>query len=213
MLTDRILPKRIVPVAVIETVKDAVPLANALVAAGLDIIEVTLRTPVALDCIREIRRGVPQMLVGAGTILQVEQVDAALKAGAGFGVSPGLNEAVVQAAQRAGLPFIPGVMTPTEVERALALGCRLLKFFPADLAGSVNMLNAWRGPYGHTGVKFIPLGGINRSNAAQYLALPNVAAVGGSWIVDRKHIAAQDWEAIRSLAAEALAIAKPAAQA
>src|ERR1043166_8388478 len=116
MLTDRILPKRIVPVAVIETVKDAVPLANALVAAGPDIIEVTLRTTVALDCIREIRRGVPQMLVGAGTILQVEQVDAALKAGAEFGISPGLNEAVVQAAQRGGLPFIPGVMTPRSEE-------------------------------------------------------------------------------------------------
>src|ERR1041384_2541734 len=213
MLTDRILPKRIVPVAVIETVNDAVPLASALAAAGLDIIEVTLRTPAALDCIREIRRGVPQMLVGAGTILQVEQVDAALKAGAEFGVSPGLNEAVVQVARRSGLPFIPGVMTPTEVERALALGCRLLKFFPADVAGGVNMLKAWLGTYAHTGVKFIPLGGINRSNAAQYLALPNVAAIGGSWLVDRMHIAAQDWAAIRSLAAEALAIAKPAAQA
>ena len=209
MLTDRILQKRIVPVAVIETVKDAVPLASALAAGGLDIIEVTLRTPAALDCIREIRRSVPQMLVGAGTILQVEQVDAAVKAGAEFGVSPGLNDAVVQAAQRADLPFIPGVMTPTEVERALALGCRLLKFFPADLAGGVNMLNAWRGPYAHTGVRFIPLGGVNASNAAQYLALPNVAAVGGSWIVDKRLIAAHDWEAIRALAVEAMRIAKP----
>jgi len=198
-----------VPIAVIDSVGHAVPLANALASAGLDIIEVTLRTQSALDCIREIRRGVPQMLVGAGTILEVEQVHAAMEAGAEFGVSPGLNDVVVQAAQRAGLPFIPGVMTPTEVERALALGSRLLKFFPADVAGGMNMLKAWNGPYAHTGVKFIPLGGINAANAPQYLALPNVAAVGGSWIADRKLIAAGDWKTIRSLAADALAVAKP----
>src|ERR1041384_1354075 len=149
MLTDGMFPKRIVPVAVIETVADAVPLASALVAGGLGVFEVTLRSAAALDCIREIRRDVPQILVGAGTILQFEQVDAALKAGAQFGVSPGLNDSIVQAAQRAGLPFIPGVMTPTEVERALALGCRLLKFFPADVAGGVNMLKAWLGTYAH----------------------------------------------------------------
>ncbi len=199
--------RRVIPIAVIEKAEHAAPLAHALASAGLDIIEVTLRTSVALDCIREIRRAVPEMLVGAGTILQVEQVDEAVKAGAGFGVSPGLNETVVQAARRAGLPFIPGVMTPTEVERALTLGCRLLKFFPADVAGGVSMLKAWNGPYALTGVKFIPLGGVNASNAAQYLALPNVAAVGGSWIVDRQLVAARDWQAIRSLATEALKIA------
>ena len=197
------------PVAVIEKTEHALPLANALVAGGLDIIEVTLRTPSALDCIREIRRNVPQMFVGAGTILEVEQVRAALDAGAAFGVSPGLNETVVQSAQRAGLPFIPGVMTPSDVERALTLGCRLLKFFPADVAGGVHMLKAWQGPYGHTGVKFIPLGGINSGNAAQYLALPNVAAVGGSWIADRKLLAAGDWTTTTALAAEAVAISKP----
>src|SRR5437870_4197877 len=202
MLTDRMFSKRIVPVAAIDALENAVPLARALLAGGLDVIEITLRTPAALDCIREIRRAVPEMLVGAGTILRVEQVEAAVKAGAQFGVSPGLNDAIVLAAQRAGLPFIPGVMTPSEVERALSLGCRLLKFFPANLAGGVDMLNAWRGPYAHTGVSFIPLGGVNASNAAQYLALPNVAAVGGSWIVDKKLIAAHDWESIRSLATQ-----------
>jgi 2-dehydro-3-deoxyphosphogluconate aldolase/(4S)-4-hydroxy-2-oxoglutarate aldolase len=127
-------------------------------------------------------------------------------AGGRFGVAPGLNEAVVRKAQECWLPFIPGVMTPSEVERALALGCKLLKFFPADAAGGLKMLKAIAAPYAHTGVKFIPLGGLNATNAAEYLALPGVAAVGGSWIVERKLIKEKNWAAISRLVREALTL-------
>src|SRR5262245_1813833 len=136
----RLVEKRIVPVAVIESLEDAVPLARALADGGLPMIEVTLRTPCALYCIREIRRACPELLVGAGTIISVEQVKEAVEAGAEFGVSPGLNDEVVRAAKEASLLFIPGVMTPSELERAFELSCRLQKFFPADAAGGVKMV-------------------------------------------------------------------------
>jgi 2-dehydro-3-deoxyphosphogluconate aldolase/(4S)-4-hydroxy-2-oxoglutarate aldolase len=204
---NRILQKRIVPVAVIDHADDAEPLAEALQKGGLDLIEVTFRTPAAEESIRRIRRAFPSMLVGAGTILEVDQLRRARDAGAQFGVAPGLNENVVAAARDAGLPFVPGVMTPSEVESALALGCKLQKFFPAEVAGGLNMLKALAGPYGHTGVKFIPLGGVNVKTAPAYLALPMVAAVGGSWIAERKLIADRQWAAITALASEAVAMA------
>ncbi len=204
---NRILQKRVVPVAVIDNADDAEPLAEALQKGGLDIIEVTFRTPAAEESIRRIRRAFPAMLVGAGTILEVNQLRRAVDAGAQFGVAPGLNETVVAAARDAGLPFVPGVMTPSEVEAALALGCKLQKLFPAEIAGGVNLLKALAGPYGHTGVKFIPLGGISIKTAPAYLALPVVAAVGGSWIAERKLIAERQWAAITALASEAIAMA------
>ncbi|HYG34148.1 MAG TPA: bifunctional 4-hydroxy-2-oxoglutarate aldolase/2-dehydro-3-deoxy-phosphogluconate aldolase, partial [Clostridia bacterium] len=157
----QLIQNRIVPVAVIDSVADAVPLARTLAQAGLPLIEVTLRTACALDCIRAIRQECPDVLVGAGTILNPTQVKAALAAGAQFGVSPGMNADVVQAAIDQQLFFIPGVMTPSEVETALQLGCRLLKFFPADAAGGVKMLKALAGPYEPAGIRFIPLGGIS----------------------------------------------------
>jgi 2-dehydro-3-deoxyphosphogluconate aldolase / (4S)-4-hydroxy-2-oxoglutarate aldolase len=209
---NRIFEKRVVPVAVIDRVEDAEPLAEALQKGGLDIVEVTFRTPAAEESIRRIRRAYPAMLVGAGTVLDSEQVKRAVDAGAQFGVAPGLNETVVNVARQAGLPFVPGVMTPSEVEAALALGCKLQKLFPAETAGGLSMLKALAGPYGHTGVKFIPLGGVSVATAPAYLALPIVAAIGGSWIADRKLIADQKWSTITSLAAEAVALAaKPAA--
>lgn len=205
-MTTRIIQKRIIPIAVIDHTADALHIAEALLAGGLDVIEVTLRTPEAETCIRRIRKAFPDMLVGAGTILEVNQVQRCVEAGAQFGVSPGLNEAVVQKALAAGLPFIPGVMTPSEIDRALQLGCKLLKFFPAEAAGGIKMLQALAGPYKHTGVKFIPLGGVHAGNAGAYAALPIVAAIGGSWLVERKLIEKQDWAQMTKLVKEALAL-------
>jgi len=199
--------KRMVPVAVIDSVADALPLARALAQGGLPVIAVTLRTPCALDCIRAIRQGCPNVLVGAGTILHPEQVKAAIEAGARFGVSPGLNPEVVRAAIGQQWFFIPGVMTPSDVETGLGLGCRLLKFFPAELAGGVKMLKALAGPYESAGVRFLPLGGVSAANMTEYLALPVVAAVGGSWLCERKLVREKKWAEISALAAEAVAMA------
>ncbi|MEX2382107.1 MAG: bifunctional 4-hydroxy-2-oxoglutarate aldolase/2-dehydro-3-deoxy-phosphogluconate aldolase [Opitutales bacterium] len=202
----RIVQARLVPVAVIDRVEDAVRLAETLISNGVDILEVTFRTPVAPESIRAVLKAFPDMLVGAGTLLDVYQVDQAVEAGAKFGVAPGVNRSVVQKAQVVDLTFVPGVMTPSDVEKALSLGCQLLKFFPAETAGGIKMLKAISAPYAHTGVKFIPLGGVNASNAADYLALPIVAAIGGSWFVDQKLIAAGDWDRIGELTREAVAL-------
>jgi len=202
-----IIAKRVVPVAVIERVADAVPLAGALREGGINAIEVTLRTEAAFDAVEAIRAAFPDMAVGVGTVLEPAQVERARRVGAAFGVAPGLNEDVVRAARAAELPFIPGVLTPSEVERALFFGLRLLKFFPAEAAGGVKMLEALAGPYAHTGVKFIPLGGIHLANLSAYLALPVVAAVGGTWFVNKKQIAAGDWGGIARQTREAVAAA------
>jgi 2-dehydro-3-deoxyphosphogluconate aldolase/(4S)-4-hydroxy-2-oxoglutarate aldolase len=206
-----ILQRRIVPVIVIDKAEDAVPLAEALFVSGLDVMEITLRTPAAAAAIRNVREAFPTMFVGAGTILDERQLRSAVDAGAQFGVAPGLNEAIVSKALALKLLFVPGVMTPSDVERGLALGCKLQKFFPAEAAGGVKMLQAFAGPFGPTGVKFIPLGGINAANARDYLALPIVAAIGGSWMVDRKLIAEKNWKTIRELTSEAVRIATPLA--
>jgi len=203
---NRVFEKRVVPVAVIDDAALAPAFAEALLKGGLDIVEVTFRTPAAEESIRRIRKVFPSMLVGAGTILDGGQLRRAADAGAQFGVAPGLNESVVGLARELALPFIPGVMTPSEVEHGLALGCKLQKFFPADVAGGVKMLKALAGPYAHTGLRFIPLGGVNPGNAAEYLGLPVVAAVGGSWLAERKLIAQKNWSTITALATEALAI-------
>ena len=203
----QILDKRVVPVAVIDKAEDAVLVAEALQAGGLDIIEVTFRTAAAGDAIKQIAAKFPQMLVGAGTILTGDQVRKAIDCGAKFGVSPGLNEKVVAQANSLKLPFVPGVMTPSEVERAMDLGCKLLKFFPAENAGGVKMLKALAGPYGHTGVKFIPLGGVTAMNAAEYLALPIVGAIGGSWLIEKSVVAERNWQEITRRTAAILQLA------
>lgn len=208
----QITQTRLVPVAVIDNPDAAAPLAEVLRESGVNIIEVTLRTPTAIESIREIVKAFPDMLVGAGTVLDIHQMEEARAAGAKFGVSPGLNETVVSAAFEREFPFVPGVMTPSEVERALALGCQMLKFFPAETAGGIRMLKALAGPYSHTGVRFIPLGGINLENAGAYLREPLVAAVGGSWFVDRKLIQAKDWKTIRQLTTEAVKLAAASAE-
>ncbi|MEI8315539.1 MAG: bifunctional 4-hydroxy-2-oxoglutarate aldolase/2-dehydro-3-deoxy-phosphogluconate aldolase [Verrucomicrobiota bacterium] len=205
---NQIIQNRVVPVAVIDKLEDAVPLATALLAGGLDVIEVTFRTAAAPDAIRAIAQAHPGMLVGAGTLLEVSQVKQARAAGAKFGVAPGLNATIVKASLDAGLPFVPGVATASDVEHGLELGCKIQKLFPADVLGGVKLLRAFAGPYGHTGVKFIPLGGINAGNMAEYLALPIVAAIGGSWIIDKKLIAEKKWSEITALTKAALAIAQ-----
>lgn len=209
-MIDRILAKRIVPVIVLDDPASAEPLAEALLAGGLDIMEITFRTSAAEESIRRISARFPEILVGAGTLLEIEQVKRAKGAGARFGLAPGLNPKTVEAARVEGLQFSPGVMTPSEVEQAMALGCKLLKFFPAETAGGVGMLKNLAGPYGHTGVKFIPTGGITATNLASYLKLPVVAAIGGSWFVDKALIAAGDWKEITRLTKEALAAAAEA---
>jgi 2-dehydro-3-deoxyphosphogluconate aldolase/(4S)-4-hydroxy-2-oxoglutarate aldolase len=204
-LEARLVEKRIIPVAVIESLEDAVPLARALADGGIPLIEVTLRTPCAYDCIAEIREECPDILVGAGTVLNRAHVLAVIEAGAQFGVSPGISEDVVFAARERGLFFIPGVMTPSEVELAVALECRLQKFFPAEAAGGVKMLKALAGPYEHTGARFVPLGGISADTMSDYLALPMVAAVGGSWLCEKSLIREKRWPEITALARAALA--------
>ena len=206
-MIDRILAKRIIPVVVLESAESAEPLAAALLAGGLDIMEITFRTAAAEEAIRRIATRYPEILLGAGTLLETEQVVRAKAAGAVFGLAPGLNPQIVAAAHAVGLQFSPGVMTPSEVEQALTLGCRLLKFFSAEAAGGVNLLQALAGPYAHTGVKFVPTGGVSAANLTAYLKLPVVAAIGGSWMVDKQLVNGGRWADITRLTREALAAA------
>jgi len=209
-MIDRILSKRIVPVVVLDDAENAEPLAEALLSAGLDIIEVTFRTEAAEESIRRIAQRFPEVLLGAGTLLDVEQVKRARDAGAVFGLAPGLNPDIISTSREVGLEFSPGVMTPSEVEQALSLNCKLLKFFPAEAAGGVKMLKSLAGPYAHTGVKFTPTGGITANNLQDYLKLPVVAAIGGSWMVSPSLIKAKNWAEITRLTREALDLAAQA---
>ncbi len=206
-MLERIERGRIVPIVVLDDVDAAAPLAEALLAGGLDVMEITLRTGAALAAIRRIATAYPEMLLGAGTLLDPSQVEQARDAGAVFGLAPGLNPRVVQAAANCGMLFAPGVMTPSEVEQAWAIGCKLLKFFPAEPAGGVAMLKALAGPYAHLGLRFIPTGGIHTGNLADYLKVPLVAAIGGSWMVDKALVAAGRWDEITRLTRVAVAAA------
>ena len=206
MNTESILKQRLICVAVIEKPDDAVPLAEALLAGGLNVIEVTFRTTGAADAVSRIRKSLPGALVGAGTLLSSDQVKQAADAGAQFGVSPGLSEAISNAAHENQLPLFPGVITPSEVMHALQLGWKHLKFFPAEAAGGVAMLKALAGPFGHTGVKFVPTGGITAATLPNYLAVPQVAAIGGSWMAERKLVAEKAWAKITALTAEAMKV-------
>jgi 2-dehydro-3-deoxyphosphogluconate aldolase/(4S)-4-hydroxy-2-oxoglutarate aldolase len=188
----------VIPVIVVERLEDAVPLARALVAGGVRVLELTLRTPVALQAIEAIANEVEGAIIGVGTITRPEDFDAALKAGALFGVSPGLTPALVAAAKGSALPLLPGVMTPSDVIAARAAGFTELKLFPAQQAGGIGMLKAMAGPF--PDVSFCPTGGIAATTAADFLALPNVACVGGSWLTPQDAIAAGDWQRITDLA-------------
>jgi 2-dehydro-3-deoxyphosphogluconate aldolase / (4S)-4-hydroxy-2-oxoglutarate aldolase len=194
----------VIPVIVLQRVADAVPLARALVAGGVKVLEITLRTPVALDCMRAIAQAVPEAIVGAGTIRSVADARAALDAGCLFGVSPGYTRDIGLACQDIGLPLLPGVATASEVMAANTDGYGFLKFFPATAAGGIPMLKALAGPFAD--VVFCPTGGITPETAPQFLALPNVRVCGGSWLTPQDAVDAQDWARITALAKAASAL-------
>lgn len=194
----------VVPVIVLDDALHAVSLARACVAGGVTVLEVTLRTPAGLDSIRRIAAEVPDAVVGAGTVVSVADVERVARAGARFVVCPGFDLSVVSAARDRGLPILPGVMTPSEAMAALAENLTVLKFFPAAAAGGIPMLQALAGPF--PSLRFCPTGGIDARNAADYLALPNVVAVGGSWLTPASAIAREDWAAITTLARAAAAL-------
>ena len=196
----------VIPVIVLHDVKHAVGLARALVAGGIRMLEVTLRTPEALACIEAIAREVPEAVAGVGTVRSAAEVQACIRAGARFAVSPGYTHAVGQACRDAGLPLLPGVATGSEIMAAQEDGYKELKFFPAMQAGGPAMLKAWGGPF--TDVKFCPTGGVTLANAAEFLALPNVACVGGSWLTPADAVAQGDWARITTLAREASALTR-----
>jgi len=193
----------VIPVIVIDDASHAVPMAQALVKGGIRVLEVTLRTPSALDSIRRIRREVKDAIVGAGTVLTPEQFTAVADAGAQFVVSPGLTPALAEAAKATALPLLPGAVTPSEIMLAMQLGFHHLKFFPAQQSGGVAMLKALSGPFGT--IRFCPTGGITLETAADYLALDNVACIGGSWLTPKALMEKQDWAGIQKLAEQAIA--------
>jgi 2-dehydro-3-deoxyphosphogluconate aldolase / (4S)-4-hydroxy-2-oxoglutarate aldolase len=191
----------VIPVIVLTDVAHAVPLARALVAGGIRMLEVTLRTPVALQCIERIAKEVPEAVVGAGTVRSPKDAQAAAAAGARFAVSPGFTPTVGSACKDAGLALLPGVATGSEIMMAQEAGYTQLKFFPAMQAGGPAMLKAWSGPF--FDVQFCPTGGVNEANAKEFLALPNVVCVGGSWLTPADALASGDWERVTALAAAA----------
>ncbi|MER8047141.1 bifunctional 4-hydroxy-2-oxoglutarate aldolase/2-dehydro-3-deoxy-phosphogluconate aldolase [Streptomyces sp. NPDC094032] len=195
----------VVPVVVIEDAADAVPLARALVAGGLPLIEVTLRTPAALDAIRAVAAEVPEAVVGAGTVVSPANVADAVGAGARFLVSPGWTDALLEAMRGSGVPFLPGVSTTSEVVALLERGVPDMKFFPAEAAGGVPYLKSLAGPLPQA--RFCPTGGISRASAPGYLALPNVACVGGTWMLPPDALASRDWGRVEALAREASGLA------
>lgn len=203
-LLQRLVDVPVIPVLEFGSVDEALGVSEALVAGGLPVLEITLRTPVALEAIRAVAAALPQACVGAGTVLSTEQLHAVRDAGAQFAVSPGLTPALAAGAQVAGVSLLPGVATASEAMAALEAGFTFLKFFPAEAAGGVPMLKSLYGPLSQ--LRFCPTGGIDAARAPSYLALPNVVCVGGSWVVPKDAVASQDWGRIRKLAEEASAL-------
>ncbi len=205
-MTDEMIKKvdeaGVVAVLVIDELENAVPLAKALIAGGVTAIELTLRTPIAFEAAKLIKAEVPEMTLGFGTVLTVAQVDACVAAGADFAVAPGCNPKVVKAAIDKGLNFAPGITTPSEIEIAVELGCRVLKLFPAETSGGMKNLENMVAPYKYLGLTFIPLGGLNINNAATYLESPLITAIGGSWIAKQNLIQDKNWEQITKNAQE-----------
>ncbi|MEN5072741.1 bifunctional 4-hydroxy-2-oxoglutarate aldolase/2-dehydro-3-deoxy-phosphogluconate aldolase [Isoptericola cucumis] len=196
---------RLVPVVVVDGADQGARLADALVAGGLPVAEITLRTAGGVDAIRAVARTQPDVVVGAGTVTTADQVDAVADAGARYVVSPGLSEAVVRRAQHHGLPVLPGVATPTEIMAALDLGLDVVKLFPASVVGGPAAIKAFSAPF--PGLRFVPTGGVGAANLGDYLGLAPVLAVGGSWMVDKKLVDAGDWAEVTRRTAEAVALA------
>ena len=207
-MVDTLKKAGVVPVIVLDDEAQAVPLARALVKGGLPVIEVTFRTKAAPGAIAKIKAEVPEAIVGAGTLITKEMVAEAKAAGAAFGVAPGFDPVVFAAAREAGLPMVPGIATASELSQALTAGAKLVKFFPAEAAGGVKMIKNLLGAFRFTGVAFMPTGGINLANLPDYLAVPEVVACGGTWIVPKAALAANDWTAIEKLAADAAALVR-----
>ncbi len=198
----------VIPVIAIDSADSALPLADALLEGGLPVAEITFRTAAAAEVITKIAKERPAMILGAGTVLTAENLGRACDAGAKFGVAPGLNPDVVAEAAHQGLPFMPGVITPSEVEQALSLGLKLLKFFPAEAFGGLKVIKALAAPYGHAGVQFMPTGGVSTANLKDYLAEKVVACVGGTWIASREAIAEKKWKQITENCKAALEIVR-----
>lgn len=199
-ITDRFRKTGVIAVLVIDDVASAVPLAKLLVNAGIDIMELTLRTPSAFDALGRIVKEVPEMLAGVGTVLSPAQVRQAQDAGASFIVTPGTNRKVIEEALKVDMPIGPGVATPSDIETALEYGCRIMKFFPAEPQGGLPYLRAMNAPYAHLGIEYIPLGGVSETNCGGYIKERSIIAVGGSWIAPRDSIRACDWAGIRTRA-------------
>ena len=198
----------IIPVIVIDDIEKAVPLARALVKGGLPVLEVTFRTACAAEAIAKIKAEVPGAILIAGTVLKMDQLVAAKAAGAEACVAPGFDPEIVNAANRLGIPFCPGIATASEMSQALALGCNMVKFFPAESAGGVKYIKDLLGAFRWTGVKIMPTGGVKLSNVSDYLAVPEIVCCGGTWIAPKDAVQAGDWAKIEQLAADAAALVK-----
>ena len=204
--SDKVYETGIVPVVVLNRVEDAVPLAGALLRGGIDFMEITFRTECAAECISVISREVPDMTVGAGTVLNVEQAKLAVEKCAKFIVSPGLDEETVKWALGNNIPVVPGAVTPTEIMKAVSLGLKVVKFFPADVYGGIKAIKALSAPFGQ--VRFLPTGGVSEANLKDFITNSAVAAVGGSWVCKKDDIMNHDWDKITELSANAVRIIK-----
>jgi 2-dehydro-3-deoxyphosphogluconate aldolase/(4S)-4-hydroxy-2-oxoglutarate aldolase len=197
----------VIPVIVLDNADHAVPTAHALLEGGIRIIEITFRTDAAAESIRRIAQELPEMWVGAGTVVTPDQAKSAIDSGSQFGLAPGCDGETLEIFDQASIPFIPGIMTPSDIQKAVSLGCTRMKFFPAGAAGGPKMLKSMSAPYLNLGVSFCPTGGVSEENMREYLDLPQVFAVGGSWIATKDLIQQEDWSAITARASAAMKLA------
>ena len=209
-ITNRLKQTGVMAVLVIENPRNAIPVARALLKGGIDVMELALRTPLSFEALELITKNVPEMLVGAGTILSPKQLNLARKAGAAFGVSPGFSEDVLSEALKLQFPFAPGILTPSELEKALSFGCRTVKIFPAQVSGGAAYIKALYAPYKHLQVEFLPLGGLTADNIQEYLQYDFIPAVGGSWIAPANLINDENWNLIAERASLAVKKAQEA---
>ena len=200
----------VIPVIVLDDANDAEPLAEALLAGGLNIIEVTFRTAAAAESIERIAKAFPEMQVGAGTVVTPEQAKRAVDAGSKFGLAPGTDPETIAYFKARDIPFVPGIMTPSDIQAAVKAGCQSLKFFPAGAAGGPKLLKAMAAPYANLGIKFCPTGGVSLDNMNDYLSLPEVFAIGGSWLATKAQIQAKEWGTITQQVTDALTRANEA---
>ncbi len=207
-VSEKLRKCRIIPVLVVNTVEEGIRVCDILYRCGLPSAEITFRTSAGEGTIREVLKRFPGMVAGAGTILNTEDLKKAFSAGAKFAVAPGCNPKIMKEAEKLGIPFYPGVCTPSDIECAYENGARIMKFFPAEASGGTNMLKALIGPFKHLGIKYIPLGGIDASNVKKYFDLKEVLAVGGSWMVKQEYVSAGQWDIVEKNIKEAAALVK-----